>query len=335
MLPKVSVIVPVYGVAQYIEKCARSLFEQTLEDIEYIFVDDCTQDNSIEILHNIIKDYPHRQQQTRIIHHETNKGLPIARKTGIENATGKYIAHCDSDDWIDKEMYSIMYNKAETDNCDVVVCDVFKTECQTTNTISYFPKKPSDKDSLLKDILSNTCSHYIWALLCKSSVYQYGLKYPEASWFEDLVFSTQIFYYSQKIGYIQKPMYHYIIRPTSMTNVQSLDKKRRSLIQMKKNTDVLLSFIEERQIDKKYENILKFFQTLNYKAVIRTKQQDQEYKQYNYSSTKGPILFNKDFNIILKIRYILVSLRLYGLYDWLDKMTNTNPKYKNKLTKTQ
>ena len=100
MLPKVSVIVPVYGVAQYIEKCARSLFEQTLEDIEYIFVDDCTQDNSIEILHNIIKDYPHRQQQTRIIHHETNKGLPIARKTGIENATGKYISVAFYDLWI-------------------------------------------------------------------------------------------------------------------------------------------------------------------------------------------------------------------------------------------
>lgn len=333
MLPKVSVIIPVYGVEQYIEKCARSLFEQTLENIEYIFVDDCTKDNSIEILQEVMKDYPHRQRQTRIIHHESNKGLPQTRKTGIENANGKYLAHCDSDDWVEKEMYSVMYQKAETDGCDVVVCDLFKTEYQTTNAINYFPKFTSDKDIILKNILSNTCSHYIWALLCKRCVYQHDIKYPDANWFEDLVFTSQILYNAQKIGYIQRPMYHYIIRPTSMTNAQTLDKKRESLIQMKKNTDIILSFIEENKIGKKYETVLKFFQVLNYKAIIRTKQQEQEYKQYNYHSIQGPILLNKDFNIILKIRYLLVRLRLYGLYDWLDKMTNTNPWFKNKFTK--
>lgn len=332
MLPKVSVIVPVYGVEQYIEKCTRSLFEQTLEDIEFIFVDDCTQDNSIEILLHILEDYPHRQQQTRIIHHEINKGLPLARKTGIENATGEYIAHCDSDDWVDKEMYSIMYNKAKTDNCDVVVCDLFKTEYQTTNAISYFPQKKFNKDSIFKHILSNTCSHYIWALLCKKNVYQCGIQFPVANWFEDLVFSSQILYKAHKIGYIQKPLYHYIIRPTSMTNVQTLDKKRENLPQMKKNTDVILSFIEENKIGKKYEDILKIFQIINYKEIIRTKQQEKEYKQYNYSSIKGPILFNKDLDIILKIRYILVKLKLYRLYDWLEKKSNTNPWFKNKLS---
>ena len=80
---------------------------------------------------------------------------------------------------------------------------------------------------------------------------------------------------------------------------------------MKKNTDVILSFIEENKIGKKYENILKIFQIINYKAIIRTKQQEKAYKQYNYSSIKGPILFNKNFDMILKIRYILLKLRLY------------------------
>ena len=122
-MPKVSVIVPVYGVEKYIERCDRSLFEQTLEDIEFIFVDDCTPDKSIEILKNVLEDYPLRKKQVLIISHEKNMGLPIARQSGLKVASGDYIIHCDSDDWVDTTMYEKMYNKAIEDGSDVVVCD--------------------------------------------------------------------------------------------------------------------------------------------------------------------------------------------------------------------
>ena len=81
-MPKVSVVIPVYGVEKYIERCARSLFEQTLDDIEYIFVNDCTKDRSIDILNEVINDYPARKQQVRIVHHEENKGSALARLSG-------------------------------------------------------------------------------------------------------------------------------------------------------------------------------------------------------------------------------------------------------------
>ena len=97
---KVSVIVPIYEVERYIERCARSLFEQTmLSGIEFIFVDDCTPDYSIEILHNTLKEYPEREAQVTILTHSANKGLAAARKTGVRAARGEYISHCDSDDW--------------------------------------------------------------------------------------------------------------------------------------------------------------------------------------------------------------------------------------------
>ena len=99
-MPKVSVIVPVYGVEKYIERCARSLFEQTLDDMEFIFVDDCTKDESIEVLKRVIDLYPVRKDQVKIIHHAVNKGLSRARETGVNAATGDYIGHCDSDDWV-------------------------------------------------------------------------------------------------------------------------------------------------------------------------------------------------------------------------------------------
>ena len=72
---KVSILVPVYGVEQYIEKCARSLFEQTYSDIEYVFVNDCTKDDSIGVLKRVLEKYPQRMQQVRIINHEKNMGL--------------------------------------------------------------------------------------------------------------------------------------------------------------------------------------------------------------------------------------------------------------------
>ena len=85
-MPLVSLLVPIYGVEKFIEKCAVSLFEQTYSNIEYVFVDDCTPDNSISVLRDIIAEYPGRKSKVRILHHEYNRGLAAARKTSIENA---------------------------------------------------------------------------------------------------------------------------------------------------------------------------------------------------------------------------------------------------------
>lgn len=330
-MPAVSIIIPIYGVEQYIENCARSLFEQTLEDIEYIFVDDCTTDKSIEILQKVLEEYPHRKPQTRIIRHETNQGLPQARKTGIENATGEFIANCDSDDWVDKEMYSTMYQKAKSDKCDAVVCDLVKTQEYISITIPYFPQTRLDKDSLLKNLFSNTCSHYFVTILFKRELANNNLKSPAANLFEDLVFTTQILYYAKKIDYVQKPLYHYILRPTSMSYSQTLEQKRKNLIPMKKNIDVILSFLKENNIDKKYEKIIKFFHNLNYQTLIRTRQQKQQYAGYNYADNTGGVLLKKEYNILLKIRYLLVRLKLFRLHDWLDRQATANPWLKNKL----
>ena len=121
---KVSVIIPIYGVEQYIERCARSLFGQTMRsDIEFIFVNDCTPDRSIEILLNTLKDYPERTEQVAILTHTANKGLAATRKTGVRAARGEYIIHCDSDDWVEPDICQTMYEEAKRTDSDIVVCD--------------------------------------------------------------------------------------------------------------------------------------------------------------------------------------------------------------------
>jgi len=126
-MPSVSIIVPVYGVEKHIERCACSLFEQTHKDIEYIFVNDCTLDNSITVLEQVItKHYPEKRNRIKIINKGKNEGLPMARKTGLAYAAGDYVLHVDSDDWLEPDMIGKLYAKAMIDDCDIVYCDFIR-----------------------------------------------------------------------------------------------------------------------------------------------------------------------------------------------------------------
>ena len=104
-IPNISVIIPIYGVEKYIDRCAESLFKQTMTDnVEFIFVNDATKDNSIGVLLDVISKYPQLKSQIRIINHNKNKGLPSARNTGLAVARGEYIVHIDGDDYIEPTM---------------------------------------------------------------------------------------------------------------------------------------------------------------------------------------------------------------------------------------
>ncbi|MCE9269679.1 glycosyltransferase [Bacteroides thetaiotaomicron] len=117
----VSILVPIYGVEKFIEKCAVSLFEQTYPNIEYVFVDDCTTDNSISVLRDIIAKYPDRESKVRILHHEHNRGLAAARNTAIGNAVGEYVMHVDSDDYLDIYAVEKSVNQIRKENADTLM----------------------------------------------------------------------------------------------------------------------------------------------------------------------------------------------------------------------
>ena len=117
---KVSIIIPIFKVRNFIERCVCSLFEQTLKDVEYIFVDDASPDDSIDILKSCIDRYQERKNQVTILTHEQNQGLPAARNTGLAVATGEYVFHCDSDDFVEKDMLEVMYKAAKEKHADMV-----------------------------------------------------------------------------------------------------------------------------------------------------------------------------------------------------------------------
>lgn len=122
--PLISVLIPIYKVEAYIEKCVKSLFGQTYENIEYIFVDDCTPDNSIAVLQSVMEKYPCRRNRTRIIRNATNQGIAAVRNILLENATGEYVIFIDSDDWVELSMIENLVNEAQATDADIVCCDL-------------------------------------------------------------------------------------------------------------------------------------------------------------------------------------------------------------------
>jgi len=207
--PSVSILVPIYGVEKYIERCARSLFEQTYDNIEYIFVDDLTPDNSITILQKIIEDYPNRI--VKIIKHAENLGLAGARITGLKNATSDYVIFVDSDDYVEVDMTENLINKAVKDNADIIICSSF-SEYQNRTSISSLHVY-SDKRELIKDILFKSIPGSMWAKMVKRNIF---VIHPDCwpvqgiNHGEDYATMPRILHYAEKIVYLNKPLYHYM-----------------------------------------------------------------------------------------------------------------------------
>lgn len=224
-IPKVSVIVAVYNVEVYLERCLHSLFQQTLESIEYVFVDDASNDNSIELLKKVMEQYPHRKEQVKIIRHEQNRGVAAARTTGILAATGEYMIHCDSDDYVDLEAYEEMYDVAEGKNVDIVFCDYIKHKMDSEEV------KAMNYDSECIENLKRPAHHglisTLWNVLVRSSIIKDNklLPFPGGDMGEDHVLMLRILYFAKSFSCINKPFYHYCIRKNSVTTGTSYLQK--------------------------------------------------------------------------------------------------------------
>lgn len=203
---QISVIVLVYNAEEYIERCACSLFNQTLTDIEYIFVDDCSTDRSVEILEVVINQYPSRKHQVKVIHNERNMKQAYCRTAGMQAATGEYIIHCDSDDWVDEDLYENMYEKAKLTGADIVTCNVTIHRKREISKICYnYEGKPLD---CLKEMKFNNygCNK----LIKRELIEQYSIyPFPGINCGEDLNIIVRALSHAKSITYIQQAGYHY------------------------------------------------------------------------------------------------------------------------------
>jgi glycosyltransferase involved in cell wall biosynthesis len=206
--PLVSVIVPMYGVENYIARCADSLFAQTYPAIEFIFVDDGGKDRTVEILRGILeKQDPALQTRVSVIS-KVNEGLPHARKTGLDAATGEYVLHVDADDWVEPETVEKLVRMALDTDADIVVYDFWKEYGERS-------KLDSEKDSSIADpnlfrlrLYAYHAYGYVWNKFCRRSLYD-GVFVPKYAMHEDIVFSSQILFKTRKIAHLKEGLYHY------------------------------------------------------------------------------------------------------------------------------
>ena len=206
--PSVTILVPIYNVEKWIEKCARSAFEQTYENLEYVFVDDCSPDKSVEILQRVVADYPHRAAKVRILHHEHNRGVASTRNTLVDACNTEFLFHLDSDDWIEPNAIELLVKNQLETNADIVTGQalLFKAGIEKP-----YLSRFNNKDDVLPSLLKLELSHTVWGRLIRTSLYkENNLKCIDGiNIAEDYQIVPKLFYLAKTVSGISDYVYHY------------------------------------------------------------------------------------------------------------------------------
>lgn len=311
----VSIVVPVYNVENFIQRCVISLFEQDYEDIEYVFVNDCSSDNSMKVLSDVIKKYPQRQKNIKIINNKKNCGSQQTREIGINHTNGEYILCVDSDDWLEFDTISFLYKKAKEFDADIMIFDMYmeyKNKSIPSKAIKDFLNIDTlNKNNLIKESLKRNMSSSLCTKLIKKDIYK-KIKFAKFSHAEDYYISMQLFFYANKVKYINQPFYHYNkINDNSMSTVCKFEK---AFNDFKALNAEALSFINKHNLGKDILDayyiglIVYVFYNIKFDTL-------KTLKDINPSAAKIKYIWiNDHFGILEKISCSLVFLRLEFLY---------------------
>ena len=299
---KVSVIVPVYNVEKFIDKCLNSLVKQSLKEIEIIVVNDGSPDNSQKIIDKYVKKYPEKVQSFI----KENGGQGSARNIGIVKAKGEYISFVDSDDWLDLDALEKMYSLAKKDNSDIVICDM------VDHYANYTIYHNCTKYNSVFEVTPSACNKIFKKELIKD------FRFLSKLWYEDFNFTTKILFNTDKISNISEGFYHCNCGHESTMNNNNSKKNLDMIIIM----DDIINYLKE---NKKYdENIVSYLifehiliTTINRLAFQKSKDKKEtiniflKYCKDNISNyTKLPF-----YNKISRNRKIIAWLYYHDLYN--------------------
>lgn len=292
---------PVYNAEKYLHRAINSILSQTMKEWELILINDGSTDSS----GSICEAYTVQDKRIKVIH-KKNEGVAIARKTGIENASGEYSIHFDSDDWADSTMLEELYDKAKIENSDIVIADYFIN----TNYKQYISKQKPTKlipSSVLIDILQGKLFGALWNKLIRTNLYNMynALFFKEINYREDMLICAQILQHSNiSISYLNKAFYHYFINQDSITHKISRKTYQDQISFQKKLENILM--------DKQYESAKSFLAlsifTEGFINNCLTKQEiENEFKKHELAA----LYYSK--SIRWRLGYLFIKLRFYKL----------------------
>lgn len=299
---KVSVIVPVYNVEKYLEKCLESLVKQTLKEIEIIVVNDGTKDNSQEIIDKYSNKYKNIKAYKK-----KNGGLSSARNYGLKYAKGEYVAFVDSDDYVEYDMYEKMYNKAIENNFDIVVCDLkYVYENKSTGAYSNITTDISTSEEIKKSMLNIYPA--AWNKIYKKSLFQNSVLFKEKVWYEDVEFLYRLYPYIKSIGVVKKQLYNYVQREGAIT--KTFDERVFNYVD---NWNGIIDFYKKNNFYSEYKEELEFcYVRYLYATFIKTASNFKDKKMYEKAVKTAIENVREHFPNYKKNKYFYKSLK--GLY---------------------
>ncbi len=223
--PQISIIIPAYNAENYIEKCLKSLINQTLKNIEIIAINDGSFDKTGEIITQIANS-------DKRIHAimQKNQGVASTRNNGIKLAKGEYISFVDSDDYVDHDFFEKLYDAAQKNNCDIASASILKHKKNHTR-YNLLYKKSLIADSVQSKI--KLCRDkkqrffYVWNKIYRTSLIKDNhISFPDGRIFEDVIFSMKAIYYANKIISVTNTNYHYIENSNSIINSKTKNEKK-------------------------------------------------------------------------------------------------------------
>ena len=291
--PLVSIIIPVYNVELYLSKCIDSILAQSFTDWECILVDDGSKDNSGSICDN----YALKDNRIKVIH-QNNRGVSIARQVGIDNVCGEYSIHIDPDDWGESNMIEELYNKAKSDDADMVICDYFKHEGGVQQYINQRPNllepikiiEQMLTTNMYPQLYGSCCNKLVRCSCFNSSDNLIRFEPEDLSLGEDVVFNCRLLMSTvHRVSYLNKAFYHYEVRSNSLCST------------LEKNIGYLIKIQEEIVKDKKILDTLSL--KPQHLQILFDKKEFKEMKDlYPYTQQK----------IIQKYPHSFLSLALKG-----------------------
>lgn len=213
----ISVVVPVYNVEEYLEKCVNSIINQTYKNIEIILVDDGSKDNSGKMCDKLSQ----KDERIKVIH-KKNGGLSDARNAGIKIANGDYIGFVDSDDYIEEDMFETLYKLIKENNSDISI--VSFNEIYNGKLIGVKNSKKLEKftkiEALKELLIDNKIQSYAWNKLFKRKLFT-NIEFPTNKNFEDIATTLLLFEKANKVVLLEEPKYNYVRRDNSIVGVKN------------------------------------------------------------------------------------------------------------------
>lgn len=314
--PLISVIVPVYNVEEYLDKCLESIVNQTYKNLEILLIDDGSPDNCPQMC----DEWSKRDSRIRVIHKE-NGGLSSARNCGLDNCTGEYVGFIDSDDWIDLKFFETLYSNLEKDGSDISVVGVWKvSETSQYSQTEKFSRCTFTGEEALKNFLyfRNNLAGGVTDKIFKMGLFD-EVRFPLGLTAEDRYVHAVIYSKIEKLSFDPTPMYYYLTRDNSICNsaLNPHTYDRIEIVSMVCKYLTSINYEDKKAIE--YFEMKGYHDTL-YKLLILNapKKHIREYKRKTrkyYIKT----ISNKEISIGFKIKYTCFCF-LPIMYERIKKM---------------